>query len=442
MKLNGYELLLFSCNTLILLWGYWPIRPTRPIPRWRSILACAVLILLRLPLYLFVDLVQPTWLQSILRFLPCVVYLRLAKEVDWKRCFYFACITWIGFTLCANVFRTPWLGGMTLGRFAFTSSDSVNRIIGTILEHGLDFLVITALTRLIPLNNIRSTWSVRTCLLTFVIICQLYIIQTLESLSQFPLVADLPELTIYLIIMQLFVAGGLILFERYLVSTAEWERARVAELDARYRYESLRQRQEGELNIRRLHHDMKNHLLTIRRLSDRPDAQNAYLSNLLEKELSAMEGYVQTGNSLLDGLLDEKMAQAKSLGIQLSVTLDFRPCAYIDGTDVCAIFGNIVDNAIEATAQLEDTSQRVISLSSRQAADRLVISCANPYKGTLHQEERSFISSKTAPGHGIGLHSIRRSVEKYGGVLTIDTAQPDIFRLILMLPTQITVTNG
>ncbi len=437
MKLNGNELLLFLCNTFILIWGYWPIQPARAVSRRRSILACGVLILLRLPLYLFVDTVQPAWLQSMLRFLPCVVYLRLAKEIDWKRCIYFACITWVGFTLCSNIFRTPWLGGMTLGRFAFTSSYEANRIIGTVLEHGLDFLAITALTRLIPLNRIRSTWSVRAFLMAFVVLCQLYIIQTLESLSQSPQVAELPELTMYLIIMQLFVAGGLILFERYLVSNAEWERARIAELDARYRYENLRQRQDGELNVRRLHHDMKNHLLAIRHLSGDPDAQNAYLSDLLEKELSAMEKYVQTGNDLLNGLLDEKVTQANSLGIQLSAALDFRPCAYMDDTDICAIFGNIVDNAIEAAAQVEDAAQRIISLSSRQAAGRLIISCTNPYAGTLHQEEKAFISSKAAPGHGIGLLSVRRSVEKYGGVLTIDTEQPGIFRLLLLLPTQI-----
>ena len=430
------KMILYGCNTAIILWGFWSIRPERAISAARTVLAYGTLILLRLPLYFFVDLFQPAWLQSMVRFLPCVVFLRMAKGLDWRRCLYFSCLVWVGFTICSAVLRIPWLDGMTLGQLYYTVSGTA-RTAAVILRHGADFLVITWMTRYIPLNKIRSVGPERIGMLAFVIICELYIIQTLTAMEGAEWAADMPELTVYLVLLQVFVAAGVALFERYLIGNAERENMRLAELESRRRYEGLRARQSAESDVRRVHHDMKNHLLAIRRLSGDPQAQERYLDGLIHQEMAAMEGLVHTGNELLDGLLGEKLAQAEREGVSLRAELDFRPCAYVEDIDVCAIFGNVLDNAIEAAGKVEDPQQRSVLLKGAVAANQYLITCTNYYAGRLRLAGGLPVTTKTdRKHHGIGLSSVRRSVEKYGGVLTLDALQGQRLVVRILLPAE------
>lgn len=434
MSQTASKIVLMICNTAILIWSFWIIEAEEKVSPKEVLLSYLLFILLRLPLYIFTDYFYPEWWKSMVRFLPCVVFLRIRKHLDWKRCFYFAMIAWIGFTMCANIWRTPWLNEQALRFFPFTDSASLNTLLSTALKRGLDFVVVTCLMRLIPLNKIKQITMERFCVIAFVVFCQLYIIQSLGALNHMNAGAGMPELTVYLVFMQVFVVGALVSFERYLTGHAELEQSRMAQMDSHYRYEALRERQEGEGDIRRLHHDMKNHLLAIRCLSGNKQSLENYIDRLLEKEMSALENLPQTGNELLDGLLGEKMLLAEKLHITFTVQVDFRSCITMAGTDLCAIFGNITDNAIEAVRNIREPERRRILLRSEQAAGQLVISCSNPYDGELQKIGDRYISTKQSAGRGIGLSSVRYAVEKNGGLMTVDTEQPGIFRIILLLP--------
>lgn len=426
---------LLCCNTIILIWGFHPIKAEGKTSRQSVVLAYVTLILLRLPVYFFMDLIPYAWLQSIVRFLPCVVFLRLDKGLDWMRCFYFSCLMWVSFTLCSVVLRTPLLVEMIPAHISATSSDVVNQIIENLLWHGMSFLLVTLVTRCIPLNKINAIGSERICMLAFVVFCELYIIQTLDTMEATNWAEGTPALTVYLILLQTFVAMGIVLFERYLASNTERETARMAELESRYRYEGLLARQSAENDIRRVHHDMKNHLLAIHRLRGDQEAQEQYIHKLLHQELAAMEGLIRTGSDLLDGLLDEKLAQAKRDGLQLKVRMDFCPSSFLEDIDLCAIFGNILDNAMEAARQCSSPEEREIFLHSSQAADHVLITCSNHYSGKLRLSSDLPATTKADHlHHGIGLSSVRHCVEKYGGILTLDTSQPHQLIVTMLFP--------
>lgn len=432
------QVILLCCNTVIVIWAVWPIQSEQKVSRQRTILAYVCFVLLRLPLYIYFEIIpfyQYTWLICIARLLPCLVLLRLLKYLDWKRCLYFSCIIWVSFTLYSSLRYLPWLDGLTLGGYLSAASGMKNQILAGVLWHGIDFLIVTWMTRSIPLNKIRAIGSERACMMVFVIFCELYIIQTLTSLEKVDWATDMPELKVYVILLQLFIAIGIVFFERYLISNAERENARVAELESRYRYEGLLSRQSAENDVRRVHHDMKNHLLAIRHLRSNPEEQEQYISRLIHQESAAMERLIQTGNDLLDGLLAEKLSQAEQNGVKLNVLLAFGSCDLIADIDICCIFGNILDNAIEAARQCVDSKDREVILRSSKAADQFLITCSNHYTGTLHFSSGLPITTK-ADGlrHGIGLSSVRNSVEKYGGVLTLDTSTPHQLILTILLP--------
>lgn len=424
---------LMICNIAITIYGFWNIEPENPVSHMRTAIAYAVLVLPRLPLYFYPYPFSVEWLEIAARLMPSVLYLRVGKRLSWAKCIYFSFIVWFGFTM-ANILRTPWYNGITSTAFPLTCSSAINSVITTVIIRFMDFLAVLILTRCIPLDKIHTIGPERVSMMAFIILCQLYVSQTLPTITGGARANLTHEFIIYLVLMQAFAASGLVLFERFLASRSQWEQTKMAELDARYRYEALRERQDGESDVRRLHHDMKNHLLALRRMVRTPEKAERYIDQLLESELSALEKLPQTGNELLNGLLGDKTLQAEKEGIHIMVNLDFCSCAYMEGADICAVFGNMLDNAIEATRTVPDVKHRTVLLRSEQAAGNLIIVCANPYIGELKKSGRSLVSSKGETGHGIGLSSVRRSVEKYGGIMTLDTEREGIFRIILMLP--------
>ena len=421
------EWLLFIANTFILLWGFQPIQAARPASGKRIALAYALLVFLRLPLYFLIDFIAVPWVNSALRLAPGIVFLYIRKQISWKRCIYYSCLIWIGFTACINILMAPFLSRLLYAPSQLPGTAVADYWISQGIKYVFSFLMITLLTRNIPLNEIQTVGRERLAMMAFVIFCELYIAQTLYYLQ-----ADQgAALTVYLVLLQAFVICALLLFEKYLHSQAEARQMQMMELTKRYRYEALQTQQAAEMDIRHVHHDMKNHLLTIRRLADRPAEMERYIGGLLE-EFSDYETLVNTGNTLLDGLITDKIAKAGEKGILFQVQLDFRPCAYVEDIDVCTIFGNALDNAIEACAKVE--GERQISLIGSRAAGQVVVSCGNTYVGERRLINGLLLSSKGESGHGLGLLSIKRTLERYGGTMVIDMDEPHWFMLRLLFP--------
>ena len=152
------------------------------------------------------------------------------------------------------------------------------------------------------------------------------------------------------------------------------------------------------------------------------------------------EGYqdlFDTGIPTLDGLLRAKLSEARVRNIQFSVNMDLTSVSYIDPVDICAIFGNIIDNAIEASEKLPNPEDRFIELKSGDFADQTAIRIINTYAADSIRFKDNQTMETTKPdkdSHGIGLSSVRRSVEKYGGVLSTHTTDDSRLILTILLP--------
>ncbi len=172
-----------------------------------------------------------------------------------------------------------------------------------------------------------------------------------------------------------------------------------------------REKEEDEKRVRALYHDMKNHLLILEKQNSQETKQ---MVAELRRQISDYEDYVHTGNDFLDVIIRDKVKKAKEQGIDFLAVIDFTSGDFIEPLDISTIFGNALDNALEASVKLPP-EQRLITVKAGCNHDMLMIVFENnavmgKMKGTSKEDE--FL-------HGFGIPNIRKAVEKYNGECVI-----------------------
>ena len=144
---------------------------------------------------------------------------------------------------------------------------------------------------------------------------------------------------------------------------------------------------------------------------------------------------IETGNSSLDGLLTSKWQIARHKNIDLSVCVDCSDTDFIKPIDIFTIFGNALDNAIEAADKADDNN-RLIRMRSRRVQNMIVVRIENGYNGIINKENGQLkTTKKDSDLHGIGMASIKESLNKYNGVISYDEDEENkIFRLTIVIP--------
>lgn len=145
---------------------------------------------------------------------------------------------------------------------------------------------------------------------------------------------------------------------------------------------------------------------------------------------------IHTGNEVLDIVLCEKAIICEKSGIRFSCMAEGQPFKFLTAAQTYSLFGNIIDNAIEAIRRVEDPEQKVISLVCATKDGCPVIEETNYYSGTLVFEGGIPATIKEDRGrHGFGVKSIRYIAEQYGGILEMHTVE-NMFFLTVSFPRQ------
>ncbi|OZG67529.1 GHKL domain-containing protein [Bifidobacterium eulemuris] len=154
----------------------------------------------------------------------------------------------------------------------------------------------------------------------------------------------------------------------------------------------------------------------------------------MERSIRVYDSIFHTGNDALDTLLTEKSLYCAQHGITLTAMADGKQLGFMDRSDVYALFGNILDNAIEAVTLLPDATDRQITFDLRANGRMLRISEENYYTGEVRMADGLPQTSKGDKRfHGFGMRSIARQVAKYQGQLDIATAD-HVFSLNILIP--------
>ena len=176
------------------------------------------------------------------------------------------------------------------------------------------------------------------------------------------------------------------------------------------RYQSMLKTSE---ELRRIRHDIKNHLLYVRGIIENNEIEKAekYIEKM-EIELSNSEKYMVTGNRSIDYILASKLSENKD--VTLVCTGVFHEFKGIDELDLAILFGNLLDNAIEAVMQQEN---KIIEIRFSVYNDYCNILFSNPITDSVLKNNPSLSTTKSKSSkHGFGLKSVRSIVDKYSGI--------------------------
>ncbi|OLS40945.1 ATP-binding protein [Bacillus sp. MRMR6] len=180
------------------------------------------------------------------------------------------------------------------------------------------------------------------------------------------------------------------------------------------------------------YHDLKNQIIALR-AEDDPRKRNEYLTEM-ENEIKSYEAQNKTGNRVLDTVLTSKNMYCIKNGITLTCVADGTLLNGMDVIDICTIFGNALDNAIEYEQQIEEEEKRLIHVSVFAQKGFLMIRFENYYEGELKLEGGlPETTKKDKYIHGYGLKSIRYTVQKYDGVVNVNQ-KDNWFELKILMP--------
>lgn len=196
-------------------------------------------------------------------------------------------------------------------------------------------------------------------------------------------------------------------------------------------YEASRQNIEA-INIKC--HDLRHQ---IRALAAGGAAVDGTVLADLAREVDVYDSSVRTGNDALDTILTEKRLVCARESITLSCVADGQALAFMSEADIYSLFGNALDNAIEAVEKVDDAAARSISVVVRQAAGVASIHIENRFAPDFAPRvgsDGALATSKAdARNHGFGVRSMRLTVERYGGTLAT-LVQSDTFHVNAMIP--------
>lgn len=194
------------------------------------------------------------------------------------------------------------------------------------------------------------------------------------------------------------------------------------------------EREESYRKTRILRHDLKDRLIALNVLLEQnrtEDARKEIQKMLRENSLNG-HGVAESGNLVLDALVNYKYAIALSDGIRMECCLEVPADLFVEGTDLCIILGNLLDNALEAVQKLPPEKEKWINLLVQLIKGTLLITIENPYIGKIMTNNHGKIRSGKTGEHGIGLLSVERTAAKYGGEIAIFYKE-QIFRASVIL---------
>lgn len=203
------------------------------------------------------------------------------------------------------------------------------------------------------------------------------------------------------------------------------EAQKLSELRVAY-YQGL---QREETRLRTLRHDLRNHLTAIRGLLAEGEQKRAldYIDQL-SGSAAVQGGQRVCGNDTANAVLSAKVEAMRRAGIRADIAVSLPGALPVDDTDLCALLGNALDNAMEAALQ---APEKWIIIRCRAEKGLLMLRVENTAAAAPPPDLSTSKEDKAA--HGFGLPGMREIAERYGGSLET-RALPGKFELVACLP--------
>lgn len=243
-------------------------------------------------------------------------------------------------------------------------------------------------------------------------------------------VSFIKEANIHLRLFFFFISIVMLLFNIYYVKMVEFQsrtyqmqkNMELMEIQSKYMYQHYRSLEEKDKASRKILHDIKNHLQVLDNAVHIKGTNEYDYIEAIKDKMSVLSDNYLTGHRLLDILLNEKIAEAKSHDIQLHLDTDNVNLNFINEYDLVTIFSNILDNAMEAVKKLT-LDERKIYLHIKQNHNMIVVREKNFCEiNSVHLDKNHHIRSSKRNHEGLGLLNIQEALKNYNANMNIDTS--------------------
>lgn len=180
-------------------------------------------------------------------------------------------------------------------------------------------------------------------------------------------------------------------------------------------------------------HDYRNHIQAMKSYAAQNDVEalRRYLDEV-DTDLKTVDTAIKTGNRMADAILNSKISLARAKHITVIADANIPVTLKVSELDLCAVIGNLFDNAIEASLALPE-EQRFIRIYMDMKNTQLYISVTNATAAKKGQKQNGRFHTTKGEGHGFGLMRIDNIVERYGGYLSRNS-EDGAFTTELLLP--------
>ena len=307
-----------------------------------------------------------------------------------------------------------------------------------VLEYSVGSLIALLIaTYLRRLKKIRQTHISSPLFLTLALVvpCPVIIALIIHSMGFYELA--LVFSFVFLMGINIFI---FFVYENLSAAHEEKQRQKLDAQEKEYYFAQCQLMEESVEKMNSYRHDIKLHLAVLKDYTADNKAAGDYLNSLLG-DLGESEIYSNTGNIAFDSIINFKLKNAKEDNIKLDVTLFVPPAINVEVSDIVTILGNLLDNALDAVAKVEEKS---IKLNVKFSKGNLYIGIDNTFDGEIKYNdsagkvgnigkgENRIATRKGGGDSGHGLKNIMKSVDKYNGQLDI-THTDNVFSAAVLL---------
>lgn len=207
-----------------------------------------------------------------------------------------------------------------------------------------------------------------------------------------------------------------IFISQYFLTVRSIERDEMLNMrEIQIRYSYYKNLKSDTEQVHEIYHDMKNQLLALR--SDTNIARRDKYIDEIYNKISRIESHFNTGSDYLDVIFHEKYKLAASKDIKFDVRVNIDKYGFIEELDLCTIFTNAIDNAIEECEQIKDVSERLILIRTKLIANFWSITFENSIREERIESVSDDMKSTKADkkNHGFGLKNIKNVLKAYDG---------------------------
>ncbi|MFR2215053.1 MAG: ATP-binding protein [Ruminococcus sp.] len=344
-------------------------------------------------------------------FLLMLLYIRMAGELPWRETGFFCAKAFINAEFAASLcwqihyFYT----GDFSGREKGTPEQMLWRVLHMVVIYAVLYILIYLIERYLKKDIEELQITRRELLVVYFVMIMVYCISNVSYVDVKSIFSAGTAMDVFIIRTLADLSGMAVLYAYHI---------QVKEIQMRFEKDTLRNIMDMQYKnyklskesidiVNQKYHDLKHQINLLKSGADSEKA-GEYLEQM-EREIKIYETQNKTGNKVLDTILTSKSMHCQRHGIELKFMGEGQLLNFMEDMDISALFGNMLDNAIESVVKIKDRQKRLISLHVIQDKQFIRIRTENYCEENVQfQDGIPITTKKDKRFHGYGMKSMKK----------------------------------